>query len=179
MLLAHHPPHLRLGHLPVQAVRDDDVHVVDAVRVELLEQDLDDGLPDVREHHGRQRQRDVVDGDRDAHPRLELRVERVRAERVVERVADGGARVGQPLDGRLRVDDARPDRQVLEQEVLAREEDARRGVAVDVDDLVVFLVARHGAAENLGGSLSHDSYREIQEPASRAGARCCAGGCRG
>jgi hypothetical protein len=61
---------------------------------------------------------------------------------VVERVADGGLAVGQPLDRRLRVDDARPDGQVFQQEVFARGDDARRAVAVDVDDGFVDFVSK-------------------------------------
>ena len=78
--------------------------------------------------HRRQRQADVVDRDGDAHARHQLRVQRIGVERVVERVADRRARVGQPLDGRLGVDDARADRQVFQQQILAREQDARRRV---------------------------------------------------
>jgi len=101
----------------------------------------------------------------------------VTTERVVERVADRGARVGQAFDGRLRIKDARADRQVLEQQVLARKQDARRGVAVDVDDLFVLFVARNRAAKNLGGAFSHVTVN--LESASRAAGRCRAAGCQG
>ena len=46
----------------------------------------------------------------------------------------GGLAVGQPLDGRVGVDDARADRQVLGDEVHPGRDDARRAVAVDEDD---------------------------------------------
>jgi hypothetical protein len=83
-LLAHHALHLALGHAPVQRVGDDEMDVVHAVGVELFEQNLDNGLPDVRRAHGRQRQADVVDGDGHAHARRQLRVQRIRVERMVE-----------------------------------------------------------------------------------------------
>jgi hypothetical protein len=97
----------------------------------------------------------AVGGDRHPHPRRQLRVERVGFQRMVERVADGRPGVGQPLDGRLGVDDPRPDGQILQQQILAGKEDARRGVAVDVDDLIVFLVAGYWPAQNLGSAFSH------------------------
>ena len=69
---------------------------------------------------------------------------------VVERVADRGPRVGDAGQRPLRVDDARPDRQVLEEEVLAVEHDARRRVGVDRDD----VLARAGAGVETGAAAT-------------------------
>jgi hypothetical protein len=96
------------GHLPVQRVGDDDVDVVDPVGVEQLQQDLDDGLTHVGRDHRGQRQADVVDGDGDPHPGHQLRVERVGPQRVVQRVADRGAGIGEPFDRWLGINHPRP-----------------------------------------------------------------------
>ena len=93
---AHHPPHFRLGHLPVEAVGDDEMHVVHAVIAEHFEDHFERDLPDIRSGHRRKREADVVERDGDPHSRPELGVERVAAERVVDGVADRAARVGQP-----------------------------------------------------------------------------------
>ena len=155
-LLARHALHLRRGHAPMRrAERDDDVHVVDPVRVEDLDENLEHGLPDVGRGHGRQGQTNVVHRDGHAHAGRKLGIQRLAVERMVDRVADSGAGIGQALDGRLGVDDPGADGQILAQDVGAREDDPGRRVLVDVDDLVVFLVAGHGPTQRLGFALVH------------------------
>ena len=60
---------LGLGHAPVQGQGGDQLHVVDPGGGGLVEHGLDDPLADVGAGHGRQRQRDVVEGDRQLHAR--------------------------------------------------------------------------------------------------------------
>ena len=81
---------LLAGHAAVHARRDDHLDVLDAVIGERLEDDGEHALAHVGPAHRRQRQRDVVDADDDLHPGTELRVERVRVVRMVDRVADRG-----------------------------------------------------------------------------------------
>ena len=63
---------------------------------------------------------------------------------MVQRVADGGAGIGQAGYRLARIDDASADGQVFTQEVLAVEHDARRRVGIDGDDV---LVGRLGKRE--------------------------------
>ena len=60
---------LGLGHAAVQGEGGDDVDVVDAGLGRQVEHRLDDALAHVGAAHGRQRQRDVVEGDRQLHAR--------------------------------------------------------------------------------------------------------------
>ena len=128
-----HSLHFPLGHLPVQGIGDDDVNIVDAVTGEHVEDDLEDRLANVRRRHRRQRQTDIVNSDSDAHSRLELGKQRIAAERMIERVTNGGFAIRQTFDRWIRVENARSDRQVFKDEVFAGRHDARRAVAIDVD----------------------------------------------
>ena len=134
---ADHALDLPLGHASVERDGDDEVNVVNAVGVQEVEKDFERGLTDVGRAHRRQGHRDVVNRNRHLHARLKLRVERVAVVRVVQGVAYGGLAVRQAFDGRVRVDDARADGQVFEYELHARRDDARRAVAVNVDDRLV------------------------------------------
>ena len=134
-----HALHFPLGHLPVQGIGDDDVNVVDAVTGEHVEHDLEHRLANVGRRHRRQRQTDVVNRDGDAHARFELRKQRIAAERMIERVTDGSFTIRQTFDRRVRIDHTRSDRQVFENEVFAGRHDARRAIAIDVDDGFVCL----------------------------------------
>src|SRR4030095_2412032 len=67
-----HALHFPLGHLPVQRVGDDDVYVVDTMPREHVENDLENGLTNVRRGHWRKRQTDVVNRNRDLHARFQL-----------------------------------------------------------------------------------------------------------
>ena len=64
--------------------------------------------------------RDVVEGDRQPHARAQQRVERVHAERGVERGGDRRRDVGEALQRRRRVDDPRADGEALEPELTRR-----------------------------------------------------------
>jgi hypothetical protein len=74
--VAHGVAQLRLGHAPVQGQCGDEVDVVDARLGRQVEHRLDDPLADVGAPHGRQRQRDVVEADRELHARVEASPER-------------------------------------------------------------------------------------------------------
>ena len=132
-LVTHHPAHFRFRQLPVERVRNDDVGVVDAVVGQKLEHHLERGLTGIGSHHRWQRQADVIDGDGHLHARLQLRVERIAAERVIDGVADRTARVRKSLYRRLRVDHPGADREVLFPKVFAKMNDSRRGIGVDVN----------------------------------------------
>ncbi len=126
--------HLLGRHPPVDRRGDDDLDVLDAVVGEELEDDGEHALAHVGPAHRRERQRDVVDGDDDLHPRAQLRVERIAAEGVVEGVADGRVDVLERVDGRARVDDARADGQVDLEDLVAAEDGARGASLLERDD---------------------------------------------
>ena len=98
---------LGLGHAAVQGEGGDEVDVVDAGRGGQVEHRLDDPLADVGPAHRRQRQRDVVEGDRELHARAQQRGQRLAvAERVSSsawRMAASGSSSG--LERLGRVDD--------------------------------------------------------------------------
>ena len=79
---------LVLVHPPVQTQRGDDVDVVDACVSGEIEHCLDDSLAVVGRAHLGQRQADVVEGDRQLHPREQLRGQRILVVRMQQRVAD-------------------------------------------------------------------------------------------
>ena len=88
---------LGLGHPAVQREGGDEVDVVDAGAAAQVEHLLDDPLADVGLLHRRQRQRDVVEGDRELHARAQQRGSGSHAERVVERRGDRAVDVVQAL----------------------------------------------------------------------------------
>jgi hypothetical protein len=139
-LRPHHALHLARGHAAVEGVGDEQVDVVDAAVGEQVEDDFEDDLPDVRRAHRRQRDRDVVDGDEHLHARPELRVQGIATFGMVDGPADRGAPVGERLDWRIGEDDARPDRDLLEQDVAVGKQQPRRRLAVLDDDLRVLVV---------------------------------------
>ncbi len=138
------------GHAPVDRRGDDDLDVLDAVIGEELEHDGEHALADVGPAHGRQRERDVVDRDDDLHPGPQLGVERIAAEGVVDRVADGRVDVLEGVDGRPRVDDARADGQVDLEDLVAAEDGPRRAALLDRDDERVIAAGRAGAGDERG-----------------------------
>jgi len=87
----------------------------------------------VRRGHRRQRETDIVNRHRDSHAGFELGEERIAAVWMVQRVTNRRFTVRQSLDRRIRIEHARADRQIFENEVFARRNDARCAVAVDVD----------------------------------------------
>ena len=106
---------LVLGHAPVQGERGDQHDVVDARLGRHVEHRLDDHLADVGRLHRRQRQRDVVEADRQLHARAQQRRQRVAvADRVQQGVADGPVRVLDRLHRLGGVDDPAPLGQRLE-----------------------------------------------------------------
>ena len=128
-------PQLVVVHASVQGERGDQHDVVDRGFGREVEHGLDDALAYVGRAHGGKRQRDVVERDRQLHAREEQGRQRLAVpERVEERVPDGVVGVLDRLQGLRRVDDPRPDRQLLEAEALPVEEQRRRGRAVDLED---------------------------------------------
>ena len=98
--VAHGVAQLGLGHPPVEGEGHDELDVVHAGLGGHVEDLLDDHLADVRPFHGRQGQRDVVEGDGELHARTEEGGQRLAvAHRVGECVTDGGRGVRQRLDG--------------------------------------------------------------------------------
>jgi hypothetical protein len=130
-LVADHVANFVRLHAPVDARRDDDLDVLDAVVGQEFEQDVQDPLAHVGASHGRKRQRDVVHSDGDLHAGSKLRVERLGAERVVQRVADGGFRILQRLDRRFRIDDASSGREIDFDQSIAGKEGARGAVTLE------------------------------------------------
>src|SRR4051812_39978248 len=112
----------------------DQLHVVDAGGRGHVEHGLDHTLAVVRPMHRRQRQGDVVEGDRELHARLEERRQGLAVERLEQGVADGLVGVGKRVEGLGRIDDAAADRQALEMEALAVPEQGRRRRSVDVEN---------------------------------------------
>ena len=133
-LVADDVANLPVFHAAMHAGRDDHLDIVDAVIREQIEHDGEHPFANVGAAHRRKRQRDVVDRDRDLHPRPELRVEGLRVVRVVDRVANRGVDVLQPLDGRLGIEHAGAGRQIDFDELVAGEEHAGRASAVEGDD---------------------------------------------
>ena len=90
--------------------------------------------PDVRRAHRRQRQRDVVEGDRQLHPREQQLRQRVHVLRVQQRVLDRLVDVRHGRQRLRRVDDAGAEREALQPEAEALVDDQRRGAVVHVED---------------------------------------------
>src|SRR6267378_3440689 len=110
------------------------MHVVNAMAVKHLNQDLERGLANVGSLHRRDRHADVVNGDGYAHAWLELGKQRITTVRVIERVANRSLTIHQPLNRRVWINDARAHRQILKNEIHTRGEYARGAIAIDVDD---------------------------------------------
>ncbi len=127
-------PQLGLGHAPVQSERGDQLDVVDARVGRQVEHGLDDALADVGPLHLRQRQRDVVERDRQLHPRTEQRRERFGVERVQQGVADRAVDVVEAVERLRCVDRACPGGKLVQPESFAMVEEQRGGGAIDVED---------------------------------------------
>ena len=110
----------------MEGVRHHDLHVIDAAASRHLQDLLDDPAPDVRGLHGRQGDRDVVDGDRQPHAGLHQLGEGLGVRRVEEGVADGAGEVLDSGQRIRRVDHAGPERELLEPEPLAFVHEDRR-----------------------------------------------------
>ena len=126
---------LVVGHPAMQRQRGDEDDVVDAGRGGLVEHGLDHAPAHVGRAHRRQREGDVVEGDRQPHPRPQQRREWLGIpDGVLEGVLDGRVGVGQRGDGLGRVDDPAARREALEPEALAVPEQRRWRRAVDLQD---------------------------------------------
>ncbi len=80
--IAHDVADLVRGHAAVQAERGDQVDVLDTRLGGHVDDLLHDQLSDIRGRHGRQRQRQVVEGDGQLHATPEQRLQRVVLERL-------------------------------------------------------------------------------------------------
>ena len=126
---------LVLVHPAVQAERGDDVHVVDAGVGGEIEHCFDDALAVVGRAHLRQRQADIVERDRQLHPREQLRRQRILVVRVQQRVADRAVDVVDRVERLGRIDHAAATGgQLLEAEVLAAPEHDRGSGAIHFED---------------------------------------------
>ena len=118
--LAYGAADLVRGHPAVQRGRHDDLDVLDALARRELDHLFQDPLPDIRGGHGRQRERDVVDGDGELHAGNQEFGERLRvARRMLQGVTDGAHHVlhaGQRIGG---IDHPRAQGELLHPETLA------------------------------------------------------------
>ena len=118
----------------MQRVRHDELDVVDAGPGGELEDVLHHPAPDVRRLHRRQRQRDVVEGDGEAHTPAQQAPQRLPAGRMLQGMVDGGIDVLDPRQGLRGVDDPAAEGQAFEAEPLAVMEQQRRRPLVDLQD---------------------------------------------
>ena len=127
---------LGVGHAAVKGEGRDEHDVVDARLGREVEDGLDDPLAHVGRAHRGERERDVVEGDREPHARTnsKLRSGCGVPERVLEGVADGAVGISERVEGLGPVDDPRPDGKAFETEALAVPQQRRRGRAVDLED---------------------------------------------
>ena len=118
---------LVLGHAPVQGQSGDEHDVVDPGVGRHVEHGLDDHLADVGCLHRGERQRDVVEADRQLHAGVEQLGQRVAvAERMEQGVADGAVGIVERLHRLGRVDHPAALGQGLGGEALAVPEQGRR-----------------------------------------------------
>ena len=126
---------LVLGHAAMQRQRSDEVNIIDTGCCGHIENLLDDALPNVGLPHGGQRQRDVVEGDRQLHAGLEQLGQGIVIDRFEQRVTNRRFGVGQARERLGRVD--HPGAigwELFEPEVVAVVEQQRRCLFVDVED---------------------------------------------
>ena len=93
-LRADHAFHFPWRHFAVQRIRDDDVHVIDAMAGQHIEHNLENGLTNIWCGHGRQRQTDVVNCNRHLHPRFQLSEKRITAMGMIQGIANSSFSVG-------------------------------------------------------------------------------------
>ncbi len=127
-------PQLGLGHPSVQCECGDELDVVDTGVGRHVEHGFDDALADVGPLHLGQRQRDVVERDRQLHPRTQQRGQRLGVERVEQRVADRTVDVVHAIERLGCVDGPGAGRQLVQAQALAVVEQQRGSGAVDVED---------------------------------------------
>ncbi len=134
---ADHPLHFPSRHLAVERICDDQMYVVNAIRTAHIQHNLKHRLPQIRRLHRRQGQRNVVHRDRHPHSRLKQSIKRLHLDRMINRITDSGLAVRQTLDRRIRINNPRPNRQVINNKILTKRHDPRRGIFVDVNDRFV------------------------------------------
>jgi hypothetical protein len=122
------------GHAAVERVRHSELDVLDAPAGRELDHLLEHELADVGGLHRRQRDRDVVDRDRESHAGLQKLPQWLGAVGVVERVPDVIAQPAEPGERVRRVDHPRAERELLEPEPLALVDQERRRAFVDLED---------------------------------------------
>jgi hypothetical protein len=110
----------------VQRVRRDQLDVVDTGVGGHRQHGLDDALPDVRLLHRRQRQRDVVERDRQPHARPQQFRQRLGLDRVQQRVLDRLLDVPHRRQRLRRVHHPGTEREPLQQEALTVVHEQRR-----------------------------------------------------
>src|SRR5919106_800308 len=137
------------GHPAVERVRHQELHVLDATAGRQLEDLLQYQLPHVRWVHRRQGQRDVVERDREPHPRAKELRERLRTQRVHDRVPDRAADVGERRERVGRVHHPRAEREPLDAEALAAMHQQRRRPLVHLEH-----EARPGHESSLGSNAT-------------------------
>ena len=126
---------LGIGHAAVEGECRDEHHVVHACLRGEIEYRFDHALARVGGLHRWQRERDVVERDREPHTGEEQRAKRLRVtERVVEGVSDGLVGIREGIEGFRPVDDPGPDREPLEPESLAVPNQRRRSRSIDLED---------------------------------------------
>ena len=125
---------LGFGHPSVEGQGHDQGHVVHAGLGRHVQDLFDDHLADIGPLHGRQGQRDVVEGDGQLHPRPQEGGQGVAvAHRMGEGRADGRRRIWERIDGLGGVDDPAALGETFEAEPLAVPEQRGRRGAVDVE----------------------------------------------
>src|SRR5581483_8719716 len=128
--LPHRVLDLVRGHPAVQRVRHRELEVLDARSCGELDDLLEDELAHVGGPHRRQGQRDVIDRDRELHPRPEELGKRFGVQGVRDRVPDRPAHVPDPRQRVRWVDHPRAERELLQPEPLALVDQERRGPLV-------------------------------------------------
>ena len=124
---------LLLGHPPVETGGDDEVDVLDPRVGRDLDDLLQDQLAGVRLGHRRQRQREIVERERQLHARAEQRLQRIVLQRVRERSPDRPLNVSDRLHRVGRIDHAAAQGQLLQPHALAEVEEDRGRVAIDLE----------------------------------------------
>ena len=125
--LADHPADLLGRHPAVQRRRHDDLEVLHPGAGGQLDHVLEHALTHVRGHHRRQRDREVVDRDRELHPREQQLGQRLLiAGRLEQRATDLPVEVAQARQRIRRIHDARAEREPLHPVPLALVDDQGR-----------------------------------------------------
>ena len=104
--IAHDVPDLVSGHAPVKAERGDEVDVLHARLGGHVDDLLHHELPHVRRRHRRQRERQVVERDRQLHASPQQRLQRIVLQRLRQRSLHGPLRMRDRLERVGRIHDA-------------------------------------------------------------------------